>query len=249
VVRVAEQKLEEYSPGYRPQHLQVRRIQKEIRKLAGEIEELEQQRQRISFSDSPNQAQIDIILANIATREGEQEKLEVSIPDTWEDARAGFVTRAKAEKSARMKYRQNVDESYATIVTLQIQDQIESLSELVKQKTALEGLDAIKAFAIEVDKLTETHRITSKLSRAKRALRGNNPEKDKALDNILQAAGILQSELDWRMRAGDLASDLHEYDEVIASTIGMRMQQRLTGEQAESIASCLAVHKDISLHF
>jgi hypothetical protein len=51
------------------------------------------------------------------------------------------------------------------------------------------------------------------------------------------------------MQAGDLASDLGEYDAAIASTIGMRMQQRLTGEQAESIASCLAIHKDLSLHF
>jgi tripartite ATP-independent transporter DctM subunit len=259
-VRVAEQKLEEYSPDYRPQHLQAREIQKQIRKLASESEELEQQRQRISFSDNPDQARIDEILTTIARREGDQQKLKATIPDTWEDARARFVTLARAEKSARLKYRQNVDESYETIVTVQamisetealaeLQEQIESLSELVRQKTAEEGLDAIKALAIEVDKLTETHRITSKRSRARRALRGNDPDKDKALDNILQAAGLLQSELDWRQRAGDLANDLREYDASIATTIGMRMQQRLTGEQAESIASCLAVHKDISLHF
>jgi len=259
-VRVAEQKLEEYSPDYRPQHLQVRGIQKQIRKIAAESEKLEQQRQRISFSDNPNQARMDEILASIARREGDQQKLKATIPDTWEDARARFVALARAEKSARLKYRQNVDESYDAIVIVQtmisetealaeLQEQIESLSELVRQKTAEEGLDAIKALAIEVDKLTETHRITAKLSRARRALRGNDPDKDKALDNILQAAGLLQSELDWRQRAGDLANDLREYDASIATTIGMRMQQRLTGEQAESIASCLAVHKDISLHF
>ena len=32
-------------------------------------------------------------------------------------------------------------------------------------------------------------------------------------------------------------------------TIGMRMQERLSGDQAESIADCLAVHKDLTLHF
>jgi len=259
-VRVAAQKLEEYSPGYRPQHLQVRRIQKEIRKLAFAIEELDQQRQRISFSDSPDQARIDEILATIARREGDQQALEASIPDTWEDARARFVALARAEKSARLKYRQNVDDSYGLIVTVQsmisqtealaeLQNQLEPLIELVRQKTAEEGLDAIKTFSAEIDQFTETHRISSKLSRAKRALRGNNPDKDKAFDNLLQAAEILQSELDWRMRATDLARDLQEYNEAISTTIGIRMQQRLTGEQAESIASCLAVHKDLSLHF
>jgi tripartite ATP-independent transporter DctM subunit len=259
-VRVAEQKLEKYSPGYRPQHLQVRRIQKEIRKLAFEIEELEQQRQRISFSDNPDQARMDVILATISDREGDQQELNASIPDSWKDARARFVTLARAEKSARLKYRQNADDSYGLIVTVQtmisqtealaeLQGQFELLIEVVRQKATEEGLDAIKAFGAEIDQLVETHRIASKLSRAKRALRGNKPDKDKALDNLLQAAEILQSELDWRMRAVDLASDLREYDATIASTIGMRMQQRLTGEQAESIATCLAVHRDISLHF
>jgi tripartite ATP-independent transporter DctM subunit len=259
-VRVAEQNLEDYSPDYRPQHLEVRGIEKEIRRLASESEELEQQRLRISYSDNPDQTRIDAILAAISEREAVQQELKASIPGTWEDARARFVTLAKAEKSARLKYRQNVDGSYGAIVMVQtmisqtealagLQDQAESLIELVREKTAKEGLDAVKAFAIEIDKLTETYRITSKLARAKRALRGNNPDKDKALDNILQAAEILQSEIEWRQRAADLASDLQEYDTAISSTIGMRMQQRLTGEQAESIASCLAVHKDISLHF
>ena len=259
-VRTAEQKVDEYSPGYRPQHIKVRRIEKNIRKLASKIEELEQQRQRISFSDNPDQARIDKILANIAELEVAQKDLEASIPDSWKDARARFVELAKAESTARRKYRQNVDESYESIVLVQtmisqtealagLQEPLEQLFEQVRQESVEQGLEAVKVFSIEVDELTETHRINSKLSRAKRALRGNNPDKDKALDNIMQAAEILQSELDWRQRAGDLARDLQEYDAAIASTIGMRMQQRLTDEQAESIASCLAIHKDLTLHF
>jgi tripartite ATP-independent transporter DctM subunit len=259
-VRVAEQELEDYSPGYRPQHILVRGIEKKIRKLGAEIEDLEQQRQRISFSDNPDQARIDTILADIAELEIAQKELALEIPDTWKNARARFVELAKAEKSARRKYRQNVDESYGVITLVQtmisetddlagLQGQIETLIELVRQAPAGESLDAVKVFSNEVDKLAETHRISSKLSRAKRALRGNNPDQDKALDNLMQAAEILQSEIDWRQRAGDLATELAEYDAAIANTIGMRMQQRLTGDQAESIATCLAVHKDLTLHF
>jgi TRAP-type mannitol/chloroaromatic compound transport system permease large subunit len=259
-VRVAEKNLEEYSPVYRPQHIEVRRIEKKIRKLAAEIKELDEQRQRISFSDNPDQARIDKILAAIAELEDEQKVLESSIPDTWKDARAKFVELAKAEKTARRQYRQNVDESYGAIVLVQsmisqtealaeLQEPLESLIELVRQKSAEESLEAIKAYSLEIDTLAETHRINSKLSRAKRALRGNNPDRDKALDNLMQAADILQSEIDWRRRSADLDKDLKEYDAAIATTIGMRMQQRLTGEQAESIATCLAVHKDLSLHF
>ena len=60
----------------------------------------------------------------------------------------------------------------------------------------------------------------------------------------------MRTEIEWRQRASDeLASELEQYNQAIASTIGMRMQERLTSEQAESIANCLAVHKDLSLYF
>jgi len=259
-VRVAEKALDDYSPGYRPQHLEVRRIEKQIRRLAERIKTLEDQRQRIKFSDNPDQARIDSFGANIAELEDEQKVLETSIPDTWTEARKQFVELAKAEKTARRKYRQNVDESYGAIVLVQtmisqtealagLQGELESMIDLAGQGSAEETIAAVKAFSIEVDKLAETHRINSKLSRAKRALRGNNPDRDKALGNLMQAAEILQSEIDWRQQSVDLAADLREYDEAVASTLGMRMQERLTSEQAESIASCLAVHKDLSLHF
>jgi hypothetical protein len=43
--------------------------------------------------------------------------------------------------------------------------------------------------------------------------------------------------------------ELKSYDAAIQHTIGMRLQERLTSDQAESIATCLAEHKDISLYF
>ena len=130
-----------------------------------------------------------------------------------------------------------------------LQVQVDSLIEQIRQLPADEGLDALKAYQIEIDKLTETHRIASKLSRAKRSLRGNSPDKEQAVANIREAAEILKSEIQWRQRATQLASALRTYDQAIANTLGMRMQERLTVDQAESIASCLAIHKDVSLHF
>ena len=259
-VRVAERKFDEYTPGYRPLHVQVREIQKAVRKLAEDIEELNQQRQRIAFSDNVDQSRIDKILERIARLEREQKELEAGIPDTWEPARAEFLTLAKAEKMARLKYRQNADDSYAIVGTVQkmisqsdaltaLQQKIDPLIEQVRQLPPDDGLDVLKAYEDDLDRLTETHRISSKLSRAKRTLRGNTPDKEEAVANIMAAAEILQFEIEWRQRAAQFATELQAYDQTIASTLGMRMQQRLTRDQAESIASCLAVHKDVSLHF
>jgi tripartite ATP-independent transporter DctM subunit len=259
-VRVAERNFEEFTPGYRPLHVQVRQIQKAVRKLADDIDELNQQRQRIAFSDSVDQSRIDKILERIAMLEREQKELEAGIPDTWEAARAEFLALAKAEKMARQKYRQNTDDSYEIVATVQkmisqtdalaaLLQQIDPLIERVRQLPAEEALDALKTFETEIDKLTETYPVSSKLAPAKRALRGNSPDKEQAVANIMAAAEILESEIEWRQRATQLATDLQAYDQEIATTLGIRMQQRLTIDQAESIASCLAVHKDVSLHF
>ena len=131
-----------------------------------------------------------------------------------------------------------------------LQDRFEPLIQQIRESSPDDGLEAIKALELDVDRLTETHRIKSKLSRAKRALRGTGADKDEAIDQVQLAAQTLAEEVDWHRRArAELAMDLEAYDKAVSSTIGMRMQARLTSVQAESIAACRAVHRDVSLHF
>jgi len=260
-IHTAEAALEAFSPAYRPLHVEVRQLQKVVRKLKKEIEELEQDRQRASFEQPVDDKLIERINARIKGLEAESEALLASIPDNWEQQRAEFKKLAGAETRARRQYRQNVDDSYGMIVTMlrmvsetdqlqALQSEFEPLMELIRAQPPEDGLEAVKALELEIDKLTETHRIKSKLSRAKRALRGSTPDKDKAVGEVMLAAEIIQTEIEWHQRARDeLAADLEEYNQAIASTIGMRMQERLTSDQAESIATCLAVHKDLTLHF
>ena len=111
-------------------------------------------------------------------------------------------------------------------------------------------MKAIKMLGADLDNLTEMHRVKSKLSKSRKALRGDNPDREKALSLVTQALEQMKVEIKWHRRAdSELTAELEVYDQAIARTIGMRMQERLTQEQAESIASCLAVHKDLTLHF
>ncbi len=260
-IRGAEAAIEAFSPAYRPLHVEVRQIQKDVRKLQKKAEEFEQERQRASFEQPVDEKRIERLVARIKGLEAESEALLTSIPDNWEQRRSEFKKLTAAEARARRQYRQNVDDSYGMIVTLRkmiaqteqlkaLQDNFEPLLELVRNQSPEDGLEAIKVLEIEVDRLTETHRINAKLSRAKRALRGSTPDKDKALEEIRLGAEIMQNEIEWHQRASDeLSEDLEAYDQAIASTIGMRMQERLTADQAESVATCLAIHKDLTLHF
>jgi hypothetical protein len=42
---------------------------------------------------------------------------------------------------------------------------------------------------------------------------------------------------------------LKKYNQIIKNNIGLRLQSKLTKEQAKFVAACNADHKDISLNF
>ena len=121
---------------------------------------------------------------------------------------------------------------------------------VIQNDTPDEAMATIKTLAEGFDQLTNTSPVKSRLSKARRALRGNSPDRDKSIAQLEIAMQKLDSEIAWRGRAADeLMPELQAYNSAIRRTIGMRLQARLTSDQAESIASCLAVHKDLSLYF
>lgn len=57
-------------------------------------------------------------------------------------------------------------------------------------------------------------------------------------------------EKEWRKIAEkNLLPKLINFDDSIKNTIGLRLQEKLTKEQAKYVAACRSVHKDISLNF
>ncbi len=260
-IDAAERELAAYEPEYRPIHLQVRTIQRQMRKIKDEIDELEQERQRISFAETVDEDRIERIRAHVRELEASHDALEASIPETWEEARGRFEDLSKGAKRTRLRYRQTVDDSYDTIRTLRrmiadadalppLEAELVALREFIAAESPEAGLEAIAGPELALDKLSETHQVTSKLSRAKRALRGVTPDKAEAIAQVDLAIEALRAEIEWRRRAAqELRAELDTYNKAIRHTIGIRLQERLTGEQAEFIADCLSVHRDLSLNF
>ena len=61
---------------------------------------------------------------------------------------------------------------------------------------------------------------------------------------------MYNSEIKWRNRAkSELLPQLEAFDDSIKDTIGLRLQERLTLEQAKFVSSCRSIHRDISLNF
>ena len=131
-----------------------------------------------------------------------------------------------------------------------LQHKLPPMREVIENESPENAMIAIKALGAEFDQLINAGPVKSKLSKARRALRGNSPNPAKSVEQLIIAIERLDAEITWRDRAArELQPELKAYDLVIQQTIGMRLQQRFRPDQAENIASCLAVHKDLTLFF
>lgn len=260
-VNAAVLALNEYQPEYEQIHPVVRRVQKQIRLLDAKIKDYKKELRRLDFEENVQQSVFDQIEAEIETINENKITLEKELPEGWEQTRKQFRDLSKAELNARRQYRRHVDDSYQVIMDLeqaivasddliQVKPQVLALSSVIQNDDAKTAIDKIKSIASNFDSIKDAHTIKSKLSKSRRALRGSNLDKEKALKMLDQAVQLLDQEVVWRQKAQtQFLSQLKQYNQSISQTIGARLQQKLTEEQAESLATCLSVHRDISLNF
>jgi len=260
-IRAAGAALADYAPSYRPLHQEVRRLQLEARKIAARIENLRKDRTRLARSASSSDEGLKLLDARLEGLDAEKAALENSIPNSWESARQGYVDLAKAEATARREYRNSVDSAYepvAKLLTVVAQyetlatlgERIEALGAVVVDDPADQAMDTIETVEDALGELDGTSKIKSALSKARRALKGDEPKRQKAAGLVDDAIELYAADMAWRERAAEeLLPALGEYDDAIKGSIGLRQQKRLTTAQAEAVASCQSIHRDISLSF
>ena len=260
-VRQAEADRISFEPEYRPLHRQVRLLQSQQHLMELKIDELQQDMMRFSRIDNPDQNSLDRIEAEIQKLKTAITDLQIQIPENWAAANKNYTELDKIEKNARRSYRSSVDQTYETIAELRgVIDSAEDLAALEPQLTALESAIANNSTEDAMALLQESEKalstiggasaIKSKLSAARRSLKGKNPDPEKAVQSLRDGLEIYRVEVEWRGRAaGELAPALATYDNAIKNSIGLRLQRRLPPEHVKAVASCQSVHRDYSLQF
>jgi len=259
-VQQAEVERGEFSVEYAPLHYQVRALQQQMRDFDDEIDALKQDVDRIRFSEQPDNERKGRLNARIDQINQEKAELEAQIPEVWTAQRAEFNRLSKQEKTARLKYRNLVDEGYQVILDTRlmaegadalqrVKPEIEELHDVIRNAQPDEAIEQINAVESRLSEIKNAHPVKSSLSKARRALKRGG-DRDKASGFLVEALSILDSEVEWRGQAAQqLLPRLSEFDAAIRDTIGLRLQPRLTIDQAESVASCLSHHRDLSLSF
>ncbi|MCH9672481.1 MAG: TRAP transporter large permease subunit, partial [Gammaproteobacteria bacterium] len=260
-VRAAEAATAEFEPEYRALRNEVRDIEARIRRIGAELDKLQREERYVAQAPSPEPDKLAAIAAHMTALTAERAELETAVPTAWADIRSRYEVLASAERKARLAYRNNVDSAYDGITALRATlGSAPALAafaaELPKLRTAVQtqspeaAMAAIKAAEKLLSDVADSSRVKSRLSRARRALRGDSPKVAKSLTALDQAAERLAEEIQWRTpAASSLLSGLDEYDAQIRGTIGLRKQPRLADSQVSEMAWCQSAHRDISLKF
>jgi chromosome segregation ATPase len=259
-IHSSERDLSAFVIDYRPLHEDVRLLQRKIKFINRDIEAEERKiRQRNRDGETMSE---DITKMNnqIAELEAKKYQLESQIPSHWQAEREKYLTFANAEDKARKLYRRNADEAYEPVVELQklislheeltsIESDLLGLKAIIANESSGEAVAKIKLVERRLGNVSGASEIRSKISKARRALKKGS-DREKAGLLLQQALVLFADEVAWRQRAAvELSAGLINYENALRSSVGARMQEKLSEGQAKYIASCLADHKDISLAF
>ncbi|HHB81011.1 MAG TPA: TRAP transporter large permease subunit, partial [Aliiroseovarius sp.] len=257
----AQDAVEAAAPGYRPLLAEVRGLEKQIRRLDDEAATLRKRLSQTKGEDEEATAQRASLEVRIAGLDAEISALKAQLPPEWEDAHASFAALNKAEATARNKYRRAADDAWegpATfLATLDgnaafeaLQGELNGLKTQIESADPAEAMAAIKALEGKFGDIEGARDVKSPLGKARRAMKGNEPDREKAMAQYEKARAAYEAQLAWRRAAeGQVRQGVEAYLDGIRPTIGIRNQARFTREQALWMAGCEAHHRDVSLNF
>ena len=247
-------------PSYRPKLIAQRRIEKDIHEAEQELADVEQ---ALSNTRSGNSdARITELEARAEELKGHIAALQATTPPDWAETYANFRALVQDENKARTSYRRAADASYEGVAQfLDILDATPDYlmleSELLALRKVVENLDdpkqaeaAVKAVSSRLSRIAGAKDVTKTLSKLRKIVRKKKPDREEALTVYEKALAAYEAQKEWRSAAeAQLRPGLTAYLDAIRPNLGVRMQPKLTREQALDMAWCNSGHRDISLNF
>ena len=253
-----EQEYELFAEDYRDLHFSVRKKQKKIRKIDNKIKKLKSEIRNLDKGDVSSKNKLELKIENYKL---EIDELNNKIPETWKDKNKEFEILHKAKNTRTKRYRKNVDEAYDNLdqIVMFINDheKLANLSSEIKElKYSINNKDYENSISIidnlfeKLSEISGTEEFGNKLDDLITVIDNEEIDEQKLLSTSNETFSLFDQEVSWRVDANkNLLPELMKYNEVIKNNIGLRLQSRLTKEQAKFVARCNSVHRDISLNF
>ena len=244
---------------YRPKQQIVRGIEKRIRRLQGDLDDVNRQMGRVREAASEERAAE--LRAEKAELEAAIAALQAQIPDTWDPVHDTFKALTDDEEKARLAARRVGDSSYEAVAKLAavlegnaaffaVSDAIRGLRPQIESGDAAETAAQIDALASQFGSIEGASDIRSALGAARRVLERTPDDRAKALEEFDGALAEYEEQAQWRQSAeAAVLPGLQAFLTDTKHTLGVRYGERLTREQATFLAACNANHRSLTLSF
>lgn len=262
-VKAEKATLDEFSVAYQSLHKKVTIIKSDLLKLNDLISKNEYAMG--NFEESSEN--FNILKEKLKQLHTEKTALQATIPAEWESNQKQYRELDKTLKKARRQYFNAVDSSYESLTEIQqiiadtekldgFKEKLNSLEKVIQNADKKEIVTTIKGIESQLSNIKGSRAIKSKITKARRAFKKAKDElalieaRDKAMAYYRDAVSAYEKESKWRNKASTgLKEKLASYDNSLRKTIGLRLQKRLTDDQAKDVAACLSHHRNISLGF
>ncbi len=247
-----------FTEDYRDLHFSSRKKEKKIRKIENRISKLESE---IRNLDKDKVAAKNKIELKIEDYKLEIDEITKQIPKNWKSKNKEFNIVHKAKNTQTKRYKKNVDEAYDNLeqIAMFIKDH-EKLNELSPDVNNLKSnisnedyensISIIDSLFEKIGEISGTEELANRLDDLYSLLDSEEKELNKISDASSEVFMLFDKEVKWRKDASEnLMPELEKYNLVIKHNIGLRLQSRLTKDQAKFVAKCNSIHRDISLNF
>ncbi len=253
-----EEEYQLFTKDYRDLHFSVRKIEKKIRKID---EKIKKTKSEIRNLDDDNLSDKNKLELKIENYELEIIELQNKVPENWKTKNGDFEILLKAKNTRTKRYRKNVDEAYDALdqIVIFINDneklkelspEIKELKYTIDNKNYENSISVIDGLFEKLGEISGTEEFANKLDDLISVIDNDEVDEQKLTEISSETFGLFNLEVSWRNEANkNLLPELIKYNDVIKHNIGLRLQNRLTKEQAKFVARCNSVHRDISLNF
>ena len=253
-----EQEYELFTKDYRDLHFNVRKIEKKIRKIDQKIKKTKAEIRNLDDDNLSDKNKLELKIENY---ELEIKELQNKVPENWKAKNGEFEILHKAKNTRTKRYRKNVDEAYETLdqIVMFINDneklkelspEIKELKYNIDNKNYENTLSIIDSLFEKLGEISGTEEFANKLDDLISVIDNDEVDEQKLSEVSSETFDLFNLEVSWRDDANkNLMPELIKYNDVIKHNIGLRLQNRLTKEQAKFVARCNSVHRDISLNF
>ncbi len=253
-----EEEYQLFTKDYRDLHFSVRKIEKKIRKIDEKIKKTKAEIRNLDDDNLTDKNKLELKIENY---ELEIKELQNKVPETWKAKNGDFEILLKAKNTRTKRYRKNVDEAYEALdqIVIFINDneklkelspEIKELKYTIDNKNYQNAISVIDGLFEKLGEISGTEEFANKLDDLISVIDNDEVDEQKLTEIISETFGLFNLEVSWRNEANEnLLPELIKYNDVIKHNIGLRLQNRLTKDQAKFVARCNSVHRDISLNF